>query len=190
MTRPGFRAVVIGASAGAVQALSLILPRLPGDYPLPVLVVVHVPADPSGLVALFGAKCALPVREPEDKEPIAGGTVYLAPAGYHMLVEADRSIALSVDEPVLYSRPSIDILFQSAADAFGEGLVGVVLTGANADGAEGAAAIAAAGGLVVVEDPAFAFAAAMPAAALARCAEARALPLDAIADYLVRLGEA
>lgn len=187
--KAGARAVVIGTSAGAVQALSRILPRLPEDYPLPVLVVVHVPADPSGLVALFGPKCRLPVREPEDKEPIGAGTIYFAPSGYHMLVEADGSIALSVDDPVLYSRPSIDILFQSAADAYGEALAGVVLTGANEDGAEGAAAILAAGGEVIVEDPDHAFAAAMPEAALARSPAARALPLDGIADYLLRLGE-
>lgn len=183
------RAIVIGASAGAVQALSRILPHLPAGYPLPVLVVVHVPADPSGLVALFGGKCALPVREPEDKEPIAAGTIYFAPSGYHMLVEEDVSIALSVDEPVLFSRPAIDILFQSAADAFGDGLTGIVLTGANEDGAEGASAIVAAGGTVIVEDPEHAYAPAMPAAALARCPAARALPLDGIADYLLRLGE-
>ena len=180
---------MIGASAGAVQALSRILPRLPVTYPLPVLVVVHVPADPSGLVALFRAKCDISVREPEDKEPILPGTVYFAPASYHMLVEHDRSIALSMDEPVLFSRPSIDILFESAADSYGDALVGVVLTGANDDGAEGAAAIAAAGGTIFVEDPEAAFAAAMPSAAIAKCTAAQSLPLDTIADYLVRLGE-
>lgn len=182
-------AVVIGASAGAVQALSRILPRLPASYPLPVLVVVHVPADPSGLSALFRAKCEIAVREPEDKEPIEPGTVYFAPPGYHMLVEADRSIALSMDEPVLFSRPSINILFESAADSYGDDLVGVVLTGANEDGAEGAVAIAAAGGKMLVEDPEQAFAAAMPGAALTRCPTAQSLSLDTIADYLMRLGE-
>lgn len=183
------KAIVIGASAGAVQALSRILTRLPVTYPLPVLVVVHVPAEPSGLVALFRAKCEIRVREPEDKEPIMPGTVYFAPPGYHMLVEADRSVALSMDEPVLFSRPSIDILFESAADSYGAAVVGVVLTGANEDGAEGAAAIAATGGTILVEDPAHAFAAAMPKAALARCPAARPLTLDIIADYLVGLGE-
>lgn len=182
-------AVVIGASAGAVQALSVILPRLPEAYLLPVFVVVHVPSDPSGLTTLFSAKCLASVREPEDKEPIAPGTVYFAPPGYHMLIEADRSIALSMDEPVLFSRPSIDILFESAADSYGAGLIGVILTGANEDGAEGAAAVAGAGGRVLVENPASAFAATMPAAALARCPGAESLSLDAIADYLVGLGE-
>ncbi len=185
----GTEAIVIGASAGAVQALSRILPRLPVTYPLPLLIVVHVPAEPSGLTALFRAKCAVRVSEPEDKEPIVPGTVYFAPSGYHMLVENDRCIALSTDAPVLFSRPSIDILFESAADCYGRGLVGVVLTGANEDGAEGGAAIYRAGGKMLIEDPEHAFSATMPAAALARCPTAQSLSLDAIADYLVRLGE-
>lgn len=185
MTEGAPRAVVIGASAGAVQALSRILPRLPATYPLPILVVVHVPAAPSGLTELFASKCALSVREPEDKEPIAAATVYFAPPDYHMLVETDGSISLSADAPVLFSRPSIDVLFESAADAYGTDLLGLVLTGANEDGAAGAAAVCAAGGTVLVEAPAGAFAATMPAAALARCPTARPLSLDAIADYLL-----
>lgn len=188
MSGDGAKAVVIGASAGAVQALSQILPRLPASFPWPVLVVVHVPAEASGLTSLFRAKCEIRVLEPEDKEPIAPGTVYLAPPGYHMLVEKDRGIALSMDEPVLFSRPSIDILFESAADSYGENLTGIVLTGANEDGAAGAAAVAGAGGTVLVEDPEHAFAATMPGAALARCPAAQSLSLDTIADYLVRLG--
>ena len=188
MTGERPKAIVIGASAGAVQALSQILPRLPVNYPLPVIIVVHVPATPSGLVALFRSKCEIAVREPEDKEPIAPGTVYFAPPGYHLLVEADQSFALSMDEPLLFSRPSIDILFESAADSYREALVGVILTGANEDGAAGAAAVGAAGGAVIVQEPKGAFASAMPSGALARCPAANALPLEKIADYLVRVG--
>ena len=187
MTAEAPSAVVIGASAGAVQALSHILPRLPQGYALPVLVVVHVPATPSGLAALLDAKSAIGVREPDDKEPIVPGTVYIAPPGYHMLVEEGRSIALSSDAPVLFSRPSIDVLFESAAESYGGEVLGIVLTGANEDGARGASAIAAAGGTILVEDPDTAFAAAMPAAALARCPAAQSLSLDAIADYLIGL---
>lgn len=190
MSEAGVAAIVIGASAGAVQALSAILPALPADYPIAVIVVVHVPDVPSGLVALFAAKCRVPVREPEDKEPIMPGTVYFAPPGYHLLVEADARLALSIDAPVLFSRPAVDILFESAADAFGAALLGLVLTGANEDGARGAEAIAAAGGAVIVQDPATAFAAAMPRAALARCPAAQTLSLEAIADHLRALGEA
>lgn len=182
------QAVVIGSSAGAVQALSRILPRLPADYPLPILLVVHIPAEPSGLLKLFSAKSRIRVQEPEDKEPVAPGTVYLAPPGYHMLVEQDHSISLSADEAVLFSRPSIDVLFESAADTYGAGLVGIVLTGANEDGARGAAAIHAAGGAVWVEDPTTAYAEAMPSAALAKCPQATVLSLDAIADHLLKLG--
>lgn len=184
------KAIVIGASAGAVQALSEILPRLPADYPLPLLIVVHVPDAPSGLALLFAGKSTLAIREPEDKEPIVPGTAYFAPPGYHMLVEADRAIALSADEPVLFSRPSIDVLFESAADGYGAGVLAIVLTGANEDGARGAAAVHAAGGGVLVEDPASAYAATMPAAALARCPAATVLSLDGIVDHLLTLGTA
>ena len=135
---PVTEAVVIGASAGAVQALARILPALPADYPLPVLVVVHVPADRDNmLVPHFAATCRIAVREAEDKEAIRAGTVYFAPSDYHMLVEPDRTISLSLDPLVHYSRPSIDVLFDSAADAYGPALAGVVLTGANDDGAAG-----------------------------------------------------
>jgi two-component system chemotaxis response regulator CheB len=182
-------AIVIGASAGAIQALSCILPTLPADYPIPVLVVVHIPPDRSDLLApLFQARCRVVVKEAEDKEPILPGIIYFAPSDYHLLVEADHTISLSVDEPVLYSRPSIDVLFESAADAYGAGLVGVILTGANEDGAEGLRAVAVAGGVALAEDPAAAFAPAMPSAALEQCAEAQAMSLDAIAAYLVGLG--
>lgn len=188
MNGPVPKAVVIGASAGAVQALSELLPRLPADYSLPILIVVHVPSAPSGLTTLFSAKCAIEVVEPDDKESIVPATVYFAPPSYHLLVEPDGSIALSADEPVLFSRPSIDVLFESAADTYGAGLLAIVLTGANEDGARGAAHIEARGGTVLVEDPATAYAAAMPAAALARCSSARALSLDAIADRLLGVG--
>lgn len=181
-------AIVMGASAGAIQALSRILPALPADYRVPVLVVVHIPADGSDLLApLFQAKCRVLVKEAEDKEPILPGIVYFGPSDYHLLVEADRTISLSGDEAVLYSRPSIDVLFESAANAYGAGLVGIILTGANDDGAAGLRAVASAGGVALTEDPATAFAPAMPSAALKQCAEARSMSLDAIAAYLLRL---
>lgn len=187
MTDVAARAVVIGASAGAVEALSRILPALPADYPLPVLVVVHVPADRRNILApLFRAKCRMEVREAEDKEPALARTIYFAPADYHLLVESDGMLALSADEPVQYSRPSIDVLFESAADAYGAGLVGVILTGANADGAKGLKAVADAGGVALVEDPAGAYSDAMPMAAIKECTTARILPLEAIANYLMK----
>ncbi|CZT36527.1 chemotaxis protein CheB [Rhizobium sp. 9140] len=182
------QAVVIGASAGALEALTLILPALPADFPVPIMLVVHIPGDKRSVLAeLFQAKCRIRVMEVEDKEPLSGGTAYFAPPNYHLLVEGNRTLSLSSDEPVMYSRPSIDVLFESAADAFGGALIGIVLTGANHDGARGLRAISDAGGHAVVQDPATAFAAAMPEGAIARCPDARVLPLDAIAAYLQKV---
>ena len=189
MTTPTIEAIAIGASAGAVQALSCILPELPTDYPLAVLVVVHVPPDRTNmLVPLFQAKCRVSVREAEDKAPIEPGVIYFAPSDYHLLVEADRTLSLSADPPALYSRPCIDFLFESAADTYGPALVGVVLTGANQDGAAGLKAIDEAGGFTLVEDPTGAYAPAMPLAALEATPRATAATLADIASYLAGLG--
>ncbi|MBO9707301.1 MAG: chemotaxis protein CheB [Caulobacter sp.] len=182
------RTIVIGASAGAVQALLVLLPALPADFALTVLVVVHVPPDRDNvLVPLLRAKCLLPVKEAEDKEPIAAGVIYFAPSDYHLLVEPDRTLALSADEPVNYSRPSIDVLFESAADAYREELVGVILTGANHDGAAGLKAVADAGGVAIVQDSGEAYATAMPDAAREASPTALTMNLDAIASYLSSL---
>lgn len=178
-------AIVLGASAGAVEALSAILPTLPADYPLPLLAVVHSPPDrKSILVELFQAKCRVKVKEGEDKEPIRGGTIYFAPPNYHMLVESERVLSLSSDEAVLYSRPSIDVLFESAADAYGPNLAGIVLTGANRDGARGLGAICAAGGIGIVQSPEAAQIPTMPQAAIQECAQAHRMMLQEIADFL------
>jgi len=147
--------------------------------------VVHLPTDRTSLLAeLFRAKCRIPVREAEDKEPIVPGTAYFAAPGYHLLVEQDRSLALSSDLPVLYSRPSIDVLFESAADAYGPALLAVILTGANQDGAAGIRAVIAAGGTAIVQDPREAFASLMPEAARAAGPTARVMTLQKIAAYL------
>jgi two-component system chemotaxis response regulator CheB len=181
-------AIAIGASAGAVQALSRVLPVLPADYPIPLLVVVHVPPDrDNALVALLQSKSAITMKEAEDKEPIQPGVAYFAPSDYHLLVEGDRTLSLSRDDLVLHSRPSIDVMFESAAEAYGPSLLGVVLSGANEDGARGARAILSAGGTVWAEDPAEAYAAAMPGAALAVDPRVAAFPLDAIATNLREL---
>jgi two-component system chemotaxis response regulator CheB len=191
MSGPPFNTVAIGASAGGVQALLQILPSLPASYRLPVMVVVHVPPDRSNaLVPLFQARCQVAVKEAEDKEPLLAGTVYFAPSDYHLLVEGDGSFSLSSDELVNHSRPSIDVLLESAADAFGPGLAGVVLTGANHDGALGLRAVADAGGAAIVEDPTGAYASTMPTAALRACPTATVMKLDAIASYLLGLGTA
>jgi two-component system chemotaxis response regulator CheB len=182
---------VIGASAGAVQTLLAILPALPAGYPIPILIVVHVPPDRgNALVPLFAANCALMVKEAEDKEQPVHGTIYFAPSDYHLLAEMDGSLSLSLDEPVNHSRPAIDVLFETAADAYGPELVGIVMTGANHDGAAGLTAVATAGGTTIVEDPASAATPAMPAAALAACPGALVHNVDGITDYLIRLAAA
>lgn len=183
-------AVVIGASAGALEALSAILPKLPATFTLPIIIVVHIPPERSSVLAdLFRAKCRLPVQEAEDKEPIVPGTIYFAPPDYHLLIEANKCLALSSDEPELFSRPSIDVLFETAADAYGTGLIAIILTGANHDGAKGLRAVIDAGGAALVQDPDGAFASAMPEAAIRRCPESRVGSLDQIASYLQEVRE-
>jgi len=182
-------AVVIGVSAGAVDALSMLLPSLPANYSRPVVVVVHLPPDKKSImVELFRSMCAVLVREAEDKEPLAAGTVYFAPPDYHVLVERDRRLSLSSEEPVHFSRPAIDVTFESAAESFGPALVGVILTGASSDGALGLKAVVAAGGRAIVQDPATAVMSAMPRAALDACPGAAVLSLAAIAVHLHELG--
>jgi two-component system chemotaxis response regulator CheB len=178
-------AIVIGASAGGVEALSMLLPALPAGLLASVFIVIHIPRDaPSMLQEVFGPRCALPVLEAEDKLPIVAGTVYFAPPDYHLLIDAGPAIALSADELVNFSRPSIDVLFESAADAYGAGLMGILLTGANQDGAEGLEAIANAGGITIVQDPATARSPQMPEAAIRRRLPDKVLTLDQIAQCL------
>jgi two-component system, chemotaxis family, protein-glutamate methylesterase/glutaminase len=160
-------AVAIGASAGGVEVLSVLLSSLPASCRASFFIVLHIPRErPSLLSDIFGAKCALPVREAEDKEPVQPGTVYFAPPDYHLLLDRGPVLALSSDEPVHFSRPSIDVLFDSAADIYGERLLGLILTGANQDGAEGLAAVGRAGGRTVVQDPGGAAVPFLPEAAL------------------------
>lgn len=178
-------AIVIGGSAGALDALAVLLPALPPDAAVPVALVVHVPPTrPSLLAAVLAAKSAIPVQEAEDKEPVAPGRVYVAPPGYHLLIERKRTFALSTDELLYYSRPAIDVLFESAAEAYGEGLAGIVLTGASEDGARGLAAIDRNGGIAVVQAPEAAMARQMPDAAIAHVGAAHVLPLADIAALM------
>ena len=185
-------AIVIGASAGGVEALSIVLPALPSGSDVPVFVVLHQPRQQRSLVVdIYGPRCAVPVREAEDKEPVVPGTIYFAPPDYHLLVDrGDQGIqlALSTDAPVHFSRPSVDVLFESAADVYGPRLLGVILTGASRDGAAGLAAVAAAGGRAVAQDPATAQMAIMPRAALDTCATTETRPLGGIAALLATLG--
>ena len=186
--RGRIEAIVIGASAGGVEALGLILPALPAKFRPSVLIVLHLPRErPSLLVEIYEKRCALPIREADDKEPIEPGTVYFAPPDYHMLVERNRQIALSTDEPVHFSRPSVDVLFESAADVYADRLLGVILTGANEDGAAGLHAVHRAGGVTVVQQPDSAKVPLMVVSALQRNPADFVLSLPQIAQLLVGL---
>jgi len=177
-------AIVIGASAGGVDALLPLLANLGPSSP-PVLVVLHLPRDrPSLLQGIFSRACSIPVHQAFDKQPLRAGELVFAPPDYHLLVERGPELSLSVDPPVHFSRPSVDVLFASAADEFREGLVAIVLTGGNEDGAAGAAAVRRLGGRVVVQEPATARSPEMPLAALAQVPDAEVLSLDDIGALL------
>ena len=182
------RAVAIGASAGGVEALGELLPALPPESRAAVFVVLHLPRDrPSLLADLFSQKCKVDVREAEDKEPVRPGTIYFAPPNYHLLVDEGPQLALSADELVHHSRPSIDVLFDSAAQVYGEHLLGIILSGANEDGAEGLAAVHDAGGLTVVQEPQTAQSSVMILSALERQPADLVLDLAGIAELLKKL---
>jgi two-component system chemotaxis response regulator CheB len=183
-----YEAVVIGVSAGGIEALKVILPALPAAFPLPVAIVQHRNRRSDGFLASYlDHISAIAVREAEDKEPLLPGHAYLAPAGYHLLVEAGPSFSLSNEGHVNYSCPSVDVLFESAADVFGASLIGIVLTGANADGARGLKDIKDKGGIAIVQNPESAQAPAMPQAALAATRADFVAGLEQIAPLLVRL---
>lgn len=180
--------IVVGASAGGVAALQAIVQALPAGLSVPVLVVLHVPRDRnSRIVEVLAPHCAVPVREAEDKQPIERGTVTFAPPDYHLLVEDRSSVALSIDPPVLYSRPAIDPLFESAAAVFGPRVLALLLTGASSDGSEGVAAVREAGGRAWLQCPEEAEASMMPASALQHTGADAVLPLELMCRRLKEL---
>ena len=184
-------AVVIGASAGGVQALLTVLADLPRSFRLPLIVVLHLPEGrDSHLAEIFQYRLPIAVREAADKETILPGTLYFAGPGYHLLVEMDRTFSLSSEEPLHYSRPSINVLMESAADAYGPALAGILLTGANEDGATGMARIKQQGGLTVVQDPTEAAVPTMPEAAIRRQVPDFILKLAGIRDFLLKFDRA
>ncbi len=181
-------AVVIGASAGGVETLSLLLSKLPADCRVSFLIVMHIPREsPSLLPEVFAMRCALPIREAEDKEPVQPGTVYVAPPDYHLLVDRGPALALSGDEAVYFSRPSIDVLFESAADVYAERLMGVILTGSSQDGALGLAAVGRAGGRTVVQRPDSAAVPILPDAALRQGCVDAVLSLQELQELFSRM---
>lgn len=183
-------AVVVGASAGGVEALGVLLPALPRGLRIPGFVVIHLPKDRKSLLSdIFTTRCSVPVREAQDKDAVIAGTVYFAPPDYHMLIDDGPQIALSADPEVHYSRPSIDVLFQSAAEIYGPRLAAILATGANQDGTAGLLAVRDAGGVVIVQDPVEAQSPMMVASALQSVGDAWVLPLAGIAGLLATLDQ-
>jgi two-component system chemotaxis response regulator CheB len=178
--------VVIGTSAGGLDALCTLFSALPAEMEVPLVVVQHRSKDSEALCEVLQDCSALPVHDVMDKMPVSPGNVYLAPPDYHLLVE-EGHFSLSVDAPELYSRPSIDVAFESAAESYGAGVVGVVLTGANHDGSRGLERIVELGGAALVQDPATSEVPAMPKAAIRRVPAARVLSLEGIAAHLATL---
>ncbi len=182
-------AIVIGGSAGALDALLTIISALPEQVSCPIVIVLHLaPAQPNLVPEILSRVTVRAVREAEDKAPLLDRTIYVAAPNYHLLIERNRSLSLSMDEPVHHSRPAIDVLFESAADAYGPAVVGVVLSGANQDGAQGLWQIRQAGGVAIVQAPATAAFPLMPEAAMLRLgASAHVVPLSDIGAFLARL---
>lgn len=182
-------AVVIGASAGGVDVLGRLLSALPATFPLPIAVVLHIASDrPSLLCEVFAPKCPLAVCEAEDKDSFSAGRVYFAPPDYHLLLDTPSQLALSIEPPCNFSRPSIDVLFESAAHCLQKRLLGILLTGASIDGASGLRAIAKAGGFTIAQDPEEAYAPQMPRAAISLHPPSAVLTSGAIIDLLRTLG--
>ena len=185
-----YQAVVIGVSSGGMEVLQVILQSLPADFCLPIIIVQHMHADSDNYLARsLDEKCQLTVREACEKEEIKPGVVYVAPPNYHLLVENDRSFSLSITERVNFARPSIDVLFETAAEVFGANLIGVILTGANYDGCRGLKQIKDGGGVAMVQDPATAIVDSMPREAIAMSKVDYVLPPVKIGPTLVKLAK-
>lgn len=184
------KAIVVGASAGGIEAMMQLFCPLPPDYPLPIISVIHMPdSHNSQLADVFQQWMRIKVQDAEDKATIQKGKLYFAPAGYHLLVEQDTTFSLSCELPVNYSRPSIDLMMITAAQAYGKGLLGILLTGANLDGALGMKTIKAQGGVTIVQTPLEAKSGTMPKEAIKLQTPDLILGLSDIKNMLLRLGE-
>ncbi len=188
MKRRDCTAIVMGVSAGGLAALTTILPNLSNHLGLPILIVQHLSPDSDDFLAThFNKICSLTVKEAEDKEAILNNTIYFAPANYHLMVEQDKTIALSTAERVQFSRPAIDVLFETAAEAYMDGLMGILLTGANSDGTRGVRRIRQLSGFVIAQSPGTAEVETMPLSAINQAGVDKILDLQKIAPYINEL---
>ena len=183
-----FEAIVIGVSSGGMNAMKVVFSHLPKDFKTPVIVVQHIGAHTEGIwIKLLNDKSNLMVKEADEKERIESGKVYIAPANYHLLIEKDKTFSLTIGERVNYSRPSIDVLFESAAEAYTNKLIGIILTGSNNDGTKGVKRVKECGGLTIIQNPETAESAFMPKSAIAASKPDHVLSLEAIAELLIEL---
>jgi len=183
-----YEAIVIGVSAGGMNALKFIFSVLPSGFSIPIIIVQHVSAlSDNDWIKLLNDKSNLTIKEADEKEKIETGNVYIAPANYHLMIENDKTFSLTIDEYVNFARPSIDVLFESAAEAYKNKLIGIVLTGANNDGTKGIKRIKECGGLAIIQDPKTAESSTMPASAIAAIQPDYILSLEKIVQLLVKL---
>jgi two-component system chemotaxis response regulator CheB len=183
-----FKAVVIGVSTGGVAALKYMLGALSADFPIPILVVTHItPDSDDGLAVLLNSLCAIRIKEADEQETLIPGAVYLAPANYHLLIERGGILSLSIDPPVNFARPSVDVLFESAAVVYGPALIGVIMTGAGSDGSKGLLKIQNSGGVAIVQDPVDSEMDSMPKSALELLVADHVVQLKEIPGLLMRL---
>jgi len=183
-----YEAIVIGVSSGGMNALKFIFSKLPVDFRIPIIIVQHMSArSDSEWIKLLNDKSNLAIKEADEKEKVESGHVYIAPANYHLLIENDKTFSLTIDERVNFARPSIDVLFESAAEAYKNKLIGIVLTGSNNDGAKGIKRIKESGGMVIIQDPETAESPNMPASAINVIQPDYILSLEKIIEFLIKL---
>lgn len=183
-----YEAIVIGVSSGGLKALKLIFSSLPSDFAIPIIVVQHVgPRSENSWIKLLTDNCNIPVKEADEKEKVRNGIIYIAPSNYHLLIEKDKTFSLTIDERVNFARPSIDVLFESAAEAYREKLIGIILTGANNDGARGVKRIKELGGMVIIQDPETADSPLMPRSAIAAIQPDYIQSLDQIGKQIIKI---
>ena len=183
-----YEAIVIGTSSGGMNALKFLFSALPVDFSIPIIIVQHIsPRSDNQWIKLLNSNSKLYLKEADEKEKIEHGKVYIAPPNYHLMIERDKTFSLTIDERVNYSRPSIDVLFESAAEAYKNKLIGVILTGSNNDGTKGIKRIKEYGGLTIAQDPETAESAYMPASAIAAIQPDYILALENIIELLIKL---
>jgi len=183
-----YEAIVMGVSAGGVNALKFIFSALPAGFSLPIIIVQHIsPHSDNEWINLLNDKSILTIKEADEKEKIDPGKVYIAPSNYHLMIESDKTLSLTIDERVNFARPSIDLLFESAAEAYKDKLIGIVLTGSNNDGSKGVKRIQECGGLTIIQDPKTSESSTMPASAIAAIEPDYILSLGKIVKLLIKI---